>query len=474
VLLNVTTRDISTSGATFNIFRLNGNTWSQNLQLNWLAYSGPSAPKPNEIPIQTPLTGSIFVPAPSSTNGHVTISINHQEYLEYPIVFAIPRVPGTADSFVISARSVFGSGFNTISTSFNLNIWSATNSWPQGVYVDWILIPRKPIVSPVTSSPVSVTLVTGPLVQEIQQFWRSGYAQSVRLFSGTKDAFVGKKVEISHQIGTIDLGTEVVTRFSTDLKNSATIYTDDNGLELQQRTYNTTHYLEGNYFPMVSRSLMRDVSKNLQLTLLSDSTHGCGGPSEGIVEVMLHRRCFDDDGRGLSESLNDVTIIEPNLWLILEDPIKSAELHRRLSISQQFPLLPIVVNSTSKMPMLGKRFTPIQQALPFNVHLLNLQAVDPNTKDVILRLQHIFEVKEHPVWSLPAQVDLRKLFALPLAIQNVTELNLSANQDKSQVHRLTWLTKDTGSVQYERPSADPYIVILNPMEIRTFRIQLSA
>lgn len=89
---------------------------------------------------------------------------------------------------------------------------------------------------------------------------------------------------------------------------------------------------------MVARAYLQDTQQNLQFTLLSDNAHGCGGMSLGALEVMLHRRCRADDGRGVGETLNESTHIQPSLWLLFDDPVKSAELHRILSIFQQFPL----------------------------------------------------------------------------------------------------------------------------------------
>ena len=51
-----------------------------------------------------------------------------------------------------------------------------------------------------------------------------------------------------------------------------------------------------------------------------------------------------------------------------------------------------------------KPFQGFAKDLPLNVHLLSLQTVNETQGTVILRLQHIFEVDEHPVWSQPASV----------------------------------------------------------------------
>jgi hypothetical protein len=100
---------------------------------------------------------------------------------------------------------------------------------------------------------------------------------------------------------------------------------------------------------------------------------------------MLHRRCYDDDGRGLAEPLDDQSIIQSELFLLFDTPVNSAELHRRQSLNQQFPLTVITIENSKTQP-----FIPLTQPLPYNVHILSLQALDPNTEDVILRVQVLF------------------------------------------------------------------------------------
>lgn len=49
------------------------------------------------------------------------------------------------------------------------------------------------------------------------------------------------------------------------------------------------------------RAFMRDVHDDLQLNFLCDATHGAASLKDGQIEMMLHRRCIDDDGRGVGE-----------------------------------------------------------------------------------------------------------------------------------------------------------------------------
>lgn len=117
-------------------------------------------------------------------------------------------------------------------------------------------------------SEIQVITISLLYVYNFQQFWRAGYGQIIRVVTTPEaDNATLQHVEIVHEIGPLDLGKELVTRFTTNLNNNEVIYTDDNGLEIQTRTYNATEFdlVSGNYFPMVQRAYMVDTTKNLQV-----------------------------------------------------------------------------------------------------------------------------------------------------------------------------------------------------------------
>ncbi|XP_020573835.1 alpha-mannosidase At3g26720-like [Phalaenopsis equestris] len=109
--------------------------------------------------------------------------------------------------------------------------------------------------------------------------------------------------------------------------------------------------------------------------------------------------------------------------------------------------------------------------LPENVALITLQALDDES--VLLRLAHLYELDEDKDLSKMATVDLRKLFPDKM-ISKITETNLSANQERSEMEkkRLKWKVRGTSrskSVVRGRPvDSSKLLVELGPMEIRTF------
>lgn len=142
----------------------------------------------------------------------------------------------------------------------------------------------------------------------------------------------------------------------------------------------------------------------------------------------------------------------------------------------------------------------LSQDLPLNVQLVSLQATS-NT-ELLVRLAHQYAVGEDAVLSAPVSVDL---FALLRSYHPVSaqEMTLSANQVLAEMlaSKIQWPTEtpaapspapltstasaaDTGAVRQEsvsKPSlrrtavADStFVVVLSPMEIKTYVVQIAA
>ncbi len=151
--------------------------------------------------------------------------------------------------------------------------------------------------------------------------------------------------------------------------------------------------------------------------------------------------------------LNETTVVTPSIWIALTDPITNSQLNRKLSLVQQNPLIIVPLStrlktttstSTSSGSTTLNSFIPHQEQddkgddldsmrphltlmgspLPLNVHLLTLRVMggdfppkkenneeggrafqmDGNSLVYLLRLQHTFEVNEHPIYSNPVKV----------------------------------------------------------------------
>lgn len=189
------------------------------------------------------------------------------------------------------------------------------------------------------SNKAKVTVVQGPLVQEIRQTFGPIVSQVIRLYKNTPYA------EFEHTVGPIPvadgLGKEIITRFDTNIKSDGKFYTDANGREMKERvrnhrdtwTLNVSEPVSGNYYPVNSRIYIKDSTS--QLTVMSDRSQGGASINDGQMEVMLHRRLLVDDFLGVGEPLNETTgegkglVIRGKHRVLLTTPDEAAQFHRK-------------------------------------------------------------------------------------------------------------------------------------------------
>ena len=226
--------------------------------------------------------------------------------------------------------------------------------------------------------------------------------------------------------------------------------------------------MAGNYYPVNSRAYIKDAS-GVQLTIMTDRSLGGSSIKDGSLELMVHRRLLHDDKRGVDEALNEPGIggrglIVRGKFLVLLEPAKSsAKLHR--VIAEEEMLRPSLAFSRSSGSQGSYR--ALARSLPANVHLLTLESFG---KSVLLRLEHQFAVDEDDELSKPVTVQLKGLFQ-DFTILAMTELNLSGNLVKNQrKHAADW----NRARRQNRilSSSDDFEITLNPMEIRTFKLEI--
>lgn len=122
-------------------------------------------------------------------------------------------------------------------------------------------------------------------------------------------------IEFDFVVGPIpvedQIGKEIVSVFSTDLKTDGLFYTDSNGRQLLKRVRNqrpTYAYnvsdepIASNYYPVNSKMELRDEAKQLRLAVLTDRSQGASSMNDGEAELMVHRRLLHDDAFGVGKS----------------------------------------------------------------------------------------------------------------------------------------------------------------------------
>jgi len=303
--------------------------------------------------------------------------------------------------------------------------------------------------TPISNSP-QTAIIKGNLVTEIvTQFPASSdsnYAkQTVRLYSNQGNPDIEEFAEIWFDIGPLPSHIEVVTAFNTSIDSQNLLTSEDNGFQFMKRTYNWGTGIESNYYPIIYASFIDDPFA--QLSVVAERSHGVSSQANGEIEVMIHRN--PDMGDGFGPGLTDTTRVYPGLRVLLDKPEFAFAGVRRQSYLYNFPLSAFtsVTTTSDWLKSFNTAGSLLQGDLPANIHLLSLNALDATSKNVILRLAHIFDLDEDPVLSMPVTLDLSKIFSQPIA--QITETTLTANQNLSTAT----------------------IITINPKDIRTFLIQ---
>lgn len=109
------------------------------------------------------------------------------------------------------------------------------------------------------------------------------------------------------------VGKEVVLKINSDIKSAGTFYTDANGREMVKRQRNARgpsyppyvigEPVAGNYYPINSMISLDD--GKTELVAVIDASMGGSSMADGSLELMVHRRCQQDDHRGVQEPLNE-------------------------------------------------------------------------------------------------------------------------------------------------------------------------
>lgn len=217
-------------------------------------------------------------------------------------------------------------------------------------------------------------------------------------------------LEIEYTLGPLpqqrNVSTSVALRIHTDIASGGELWTDANGWRMQRRLrdvrrswqLNVTQPVAENYYPSLGIVALQD-GDGAAIALVPDRAMGAASLEDGALEVMLHRRLFHDDGRGVGEPLNESfcacgpeacvgAVVRGTLRLTVADgAVSLAAAARPLQMVSERPALAFFSNSTAP-PQQPLSF--LATPLPPNVHLLTLSPM--RTRDAImLRLAHIYE-----------------------------------------------------------------------------------
>ncbi|CAN4078717.1 unnamed protein product [Withania somnifera] len=337
---------------------------------------------------------------------------------------------------------------------------------------------------------VPIKVMRGPLVDEIHQEFNSWISQVVRIY---KDK---EHVELEFTIGPIptedSIGKEVITKMTANMATGKVFYTDSNGRDFLKRVRDhradwhlqVTQPVAGNYYPVNLGMYITD--KKSELSVLVDRATGGASIKDGEIELMLHRRMLNDDGRGVGEALDETVCVghtcdgltvRGNYYLGIHKKGHGSRWRRTIGQEIYSPLVLAFghenqeewkASHITKATMMNPNYR-----LPPNVALITIQELDNG--GVLIRLAHLYEAGEDADYSKITKVQLKKMFA-GKKIKAIKETSLSANQGKDEMKKMSWnIEHDSGSeaapIRGGPVDMSHLVVELGPMEIRTFIVK---
>lgn len=248
----------------------------------------------------------------------------------------------------------------------------------------YLFLPDGPAQAHGLGEQVTVYVSKGKLMQEVRVALPN-VVHVVRLYSVagpeglTLD--IENKVDIRNQVN-----KELVMRVKSSVRNGGReYYTDLNGFQMQKRKTLDKIPIQANFYPIPSMAFLQD--KSTRLTLLSAQSNGVAGLHEGELQVVLDRRLYQDDNRGLGQGVTDNKVTPVNFRLVVQrfksphepDGIPLAYpslLGHRLLHHLNHPLFTLVTPAQSvDSENLLTDFESFQSSLPNDVFMVNLRSI---------------------------------------------------------------------------------------------------
>uniref|UniRef100_A0A671Q5C5 Alpha-mannosidase n=1 Tax=Sinocyclocheilus anshuiensis TaxID=1608454 RepID=A0A671Q5C5_9TELE len=344
---------------------------------------------------------------------------------------------------------------------------TTSNKDKSGAY---LFLPDKEATIYSPSQPPVVRVTKGPLFSEVTTTFMH-ITHTLRLYN--IQGVEGQSVEICN---TVDIrgetNREIAMRITSDLNSKDRFFTDLNGYQLQPRKTMAKLPLQANFYPMTSMVYLQDSSA--RLSLLTAQSLGAASLKSGQLEVIMDRRLNQDDNRGLGQGVLDNKITANSFRLLLEKRSSAEEtapysypsiLSHMSYMYLNHPLISMAVNQRSDNPSLTP-YSPLSASFPCDMHLVNLRAIQskeegggPSEQAALILHRKGFDCGFSNrntgllCTTTRGKIHLEKLLT-DLKVKSITPVSLSL-------------------MHTHNSDADPQEISLKPMEIRTYRLQLS-
>eukprot|EP00727_Mastigamoeba_balamuthi_P013129 m51a1_g8439 putative alpha-mannosidase 2 (1068) ;mRNA; r:364807-369111 len=156
-------------------------------------------------------------------------------------------------------------------------------------------------------------LLRGAVFDEVVTRWGETVRRSARLRhdDGGDHVDVAARVSVNHG--------ELVARVDTSLASNGTFYTDQNGFDTARRYHRADLPIASNFYPVAAWLYAQGPSARLSVLARQPLGAACrGAPGAASCEVMLDRNAPDDDGKGLSDRMNDNVPVDEEFRVLAE------------------------------------------------------------------------------------------------------------------------------------------------------------
>jgi len=275
-----------------------------------------------------------------------------------------------------------------------------------------------------------------------------------------------------------DLGYEVVLILKIDgITNRGVFHTDSNGYKWMKREVNkrTTWNLQitdpvsGNLYPVTAGiAVCGGATSGGCLIATPDRSVGATSLADGEIQLMIHRRLFRDDGKGINEALNEIDaktgdgiIVRGTTYFQITQSLPSTP-------NRDYLKPPIALPNGAD----GLKWYPLKRSLPENLSLTHFHRIDVKEFCELSEKQDCWLVRvvSSPQHGGVGSIDLNEYLNSPFGkISAVLEVTLNAGKTLEQARKgkLMW----TESTKKTEPSVIPgstTIKLVHANDIRTY------
>ena len=383
------------------------------------------------------------------TNVTITLNNNDDFVVNEPIILVsiIQKSPSTTYYYATTTYMN-----NNMTFGLNFDPQTPTGGGNVTLTIKYLAFERITLFGNVSDdSNINNTMITGSLMDEVQQTFKSGYGQTYRLFNILDPdlRFIDNRV----LLGPIDQGAEFITKYTTELSSNYEYFTNQAGLEYVKRVYFPywDERIASNYYPSSGATYIEDINDVIRFSTIINQGHGVGSLHDGEFEMMLQRRCLQDDSRGVGEVLNTTFHTQPQIMILMDTAENTANLNRRYYQIQQFQhsfffTLTDTINnyvSSYQTSWTAINTTTYPIGLPDNIFLMQLRYIYSGSTvglngGMVMQLQNMFEKNESSM-ARTETIDLGNIIKQNVFyVKNSTEMNLLATIPLANLHRLPW------------------------------------